>query len=39
MSDVKLHVPFNNYGIVEDSHQILMHVLAQFHFLDNENAG
>ncbi len=28
--DLNLHVPFENYGLVEDSHQILMHVLAQF---------
>lgn len=33
LADIKLHVPFKNYGIVEDSHQILMHVLAQWHFL------
>lgn len=35
LSDVKLHVPFNNYGVVEDSHQVLMHVLAQFHYLES----
>lgn len=29
LSDVNLHVPVNNYGIVEDCHQILMHILAQ----------
>lgn len=29
MSDVNLHIPVNNYGIVEDCHQILMHILAQ----------
>lgn len=28
--DVPLHVPANNYGVVEDAHQILMHVLAQY---------
>lgn len=28
--DVNLHVPISNYGIAEDAHQILMHVLAQF---------
>ncbi len=32
-ADCSLHVPINNYGVVEDCHQILMHVLAQFHFL------
>ncbi|HIF39122.1 MAG TPA: SIS domain-containing protein [Gemmatimonadetes bacterium] len=29
MVDVNLHVPADNYGIVEDSHQALMHVFAQ----------
>ena len=31
MADVRLHIPVNNYGVVEDCHQALMHVLAQFH--------
>lgn len=30
LSDVNLHVPANNYGIAEDAHQMLMHVLGQF---------
>ncbi len=30
MSDVALHVRSSNYGVVEDVHQSLMHVLAQF---------
>ena len=29
-ADLCLHVAFDNYGLVEDAHQILMHVLAQF---------
>lgn len=29
-ADVCLHAPFDNYGLVEDCHQILMHVLSQF---------
>ena len=29
-ADVSIHVDVANYGIVEDSHQIVMHVLAQF---------
>ncbi len=29
LADVALHVPVNNYGIAEDSHQMLMHVFAQ----------
>ncbi|MGY3802552.1 D-sedoheptulose-7-phosphate isomerase [Pigmentibacter ruber] len=28
--DVNLHVPIENYGVVEDAHQVLMHTLAQF---------
>jgi D-sedoheptulose 7-phosphate isomerase len=28
-ADVSLHVPFANYGLVEDCHQILMHTFAQ----------
>jgi phosphoheptose isomerase len=30
MADVPLHVNADNYGVVEDVHQSLMHVLAQF---------
>lgn len=30
MADIPLYVPINNYGIVEDSHQMIMHVLAQY---------
>lgn len=30
LSDISLHVPFANYGLVEDGHQIMMHVLSQF---------
>lgn len=29
-SDISLHVGINNYGIVEDAHQALMHIIAQF---------
>lgn len=29
MADISLHVEADNYGIVEDAHQALMHVLAQ----------
>ena len=28
--DVNLHVLGDNYGVVEDTHQALMHILAQF---------
>ena len=30
IADVSLHVDADNYGIIEDLHQSLMHVLAQF---------
>ena len=29
-SDIALHVNIDNYGIVEDAHQALMHIIAQF---------
>lgn len=29
-ADISLHVNFENYGIVEDCHQILMHAIAQY---------
>lgn len=32
-SDISLHIPIHNYGIVEDSHQALMHMIAQYLFL------
>ncbi len=37
LSDISLHVPYDNYGLVEDAHQILMHVIAQFHDLEYLN--
>lgn len=30
MADVRLHVNVDNYGIVEDVHQSIMHILAQY---------
>jgi D-sedoheptulose 7-phosphate isomerase len=30
LADVNLHVNANNYGVIEDVHQSLMHVLAQY---------
>jgi len=35
LADVALHIPFSNYGLVEDAHQVLMHVLAQYHDIQN----
>ncbi len=31
LCDISLHIAINNYGVVEDCHQTLMHVLAQYH--------
>ncbi|KPA20544.1 Phosphoheptose isomerase 1 [Shimia sp. SK013] len=28
-SDISLHVPFDNYGVVEDAHSALLHVMVQ----------
>ncbi len=33
LADINLHVPFSNYGLVEDIHQTLMHILAQAIYL------
>jgi phosphoheptose isomerase len=30
MADISVHVPSRNYGVVEDLHQSIMHMLAQF---------
>lgn len=32
ISSISLHVPINNYGVVEDAHQAIMHSLTQYHF-------
>ena len=29
-SDISIHIPANNYGISEDSHHILMHIILQY---------
>jgi len=30
LADINLHVDGDNFGVVEDAHQGLMHILAQF---------
>ena len=30
VADVNLHVAADNYGVIEDTHQSLMHLLAQY---------
>ena len=37
ISDIVLHVKENNYGIVEDAHQSLMHVMSHFIRLSHIN--
>lgn len=37
ISDIVLHVKEDNYGIVEDAHQSLMHIMAQFIRLSHLN--
>ena len=38
-ADVSLHIPYANYGLVEDCHQILMHTFAQLFARDRESAA
>lgn len=38
ISDYCIHIPSNNYGIVEDLHHIIMHILAQYIRLTNFNS-
>lgn len=33
LSDVNLHIALSNYGMVEDCHQMVMHVLSQYLYL------
>jgi len=35
LSDLSIHIDINNYGVVEDLHQSLMHMLAQYIRLKN----
>lgn len=43
IADISLHVSIDNYGVVEDIHQSLMHILAQYlrvsHFEDCTKLG
>ena len=39
IADVHLHVDADNYGVIEDVHQSIMHVLAQYLRLKNMDAG
>ena len=37
--DFALHVPYANYGLVEDCHQILMHTFAQLFAKEREGSA
>jgi len=37
IADIVLHIPVNNYGIIEDAHQALMHIIAQHIRLTHKN--
>ena len=37
LSEYCIHIPIDNYGVVEDIHHSLMHMLAQYIRLDNLN--
>lgn len=37
LADIPLHVPVDNYGVVEDCHQSIMHILAQHIRIDQLN--
>lgn len=39
LADVNLHVDGDNYGVVEDAHQSIMHVLAQYLRLEHMDAN
>jgi D-sedoheptulose 7-phosphate isomerase len=39
LADINLHVDADNYGVVEDAHQSIMHILAQFLRLRNMDAS
>lgn len=39
MADISLYVPANNYGLAEDGHQLLMHVMAQYIYLRRKIAA
>ena len=36
LADISFHIPLHNYGMVEDAHQSIMHVLAQYLYLLRE---
>ena len=38
-ADINLHVDADNYGVIEDVHQSLMHILAQYVRLSRMDAG
>ena len=39
LCDISLHIDARNYGVVEDRHQVLMHVIAQYPERQRERSG
>ncbi len=39
LADISLHTAYDNYGLVEDCHQMLMHVLSQYLIRKIESRG
>ena len=39
LADLSIHIDINNYGVVEDIHQSLMHMLSQYIRLKNLENG
>ncbi len=39
IADISLHVPINNYGVVEDCHQSIMHIISQYIGEEHVNIG
>jgi D-sedoheptulose 7-phosphate isomerase len=39
MADISIHVDASNYGIIEDAHQAVMHVIAQYIAYHRDNAA
>lgn len=36
-ADISIHVPIRNYGVVEDAHQAIMHIMAQLIRINHSN--
>ncbi len=36
LATMNIHIPIDNYGIIEDLHQSMMHIIAQYIYLENK---